>query len=335
MTRFILQRLLLAIPVLLGVTFIIFTLTFVLPGDPARSAADRYATPEQVEAVRQRLGLDRPFHEQYLSYLGRLARLDLGTSIESRKPVIEDMAKFLPATFELMLMAMTITVLVGIPLGVATGSGRGGNANSFIRFISVIGVGMPVFWSGLLLQLIFFGKLGWLPLDGRLSAGLSPPPRLTGLYTVDSLAAGDWNLFLNALVHLVLPAVTLSFGMVASVARITHSSMLEVMRQDYIRTARAKGLADRVVLYRHSLRNAFVPVLTTLGLQVGFLLAGSVLVENIFSWGGIGTYAWSGIFRLDIPVVMAVALSTAVIFVIANLVTDILYTVVDPRIRYS
>jgi peptide/nickel transport system permease protein len=335
MTRFILQRLLLAIPVLLGVTFIIFTLTYVLPGDPARSAADRYATPEQVEAVRQRLGLDRPFHEQYLSYLGRLARLDLGTSIESRKPVIEDMAKFLPATIELMLMAMTITVLVGIPLGVATGSGRGGSANSFIRFISVIGVGMPVFWSGLLLQLIFFGKLGWLPLDGRLSAGLSPPPRLTGLYTVDSLAAGDWSLFLNALVHLILPAVTLSFGMVASIARITHSSMLEVMRQDYIRTALAKGLADRVVLYRHSLRNAFVPVLTTLGLQVGFLLAGSVLVENIFSWGGIGTYAWSGIFRLDIPVVMAVALSTAVIFVISNLVTDILYTVVDPRIRYS
>ena len=335
MIRFIIQRLLLAIPVLFGVTLIIFTLTFVLPGDPARSAADRYATPEQVEAVRIRLGLDKPFHEQYLSYLGRLAHGDLGTSIESRKPVIEDMAKFLPATFELMLMAMTITVLIGIPLGVITGSGRRSGTNSLVRFLSVVGVGMPVFWSGLLLQLIFFGKLGWLPLDGRLSAGATPPPRLTGMYTIDALMAAQWATFGDALKHLILPALTLSFGLVASIARITHSSMLEVMRQDYIRTARAKGLSDQVVLYRHSLKNAFVPVLTTLGLQVGFLLAGSVLVENIFSWGGIGTYAWSGIFRLDIPVIMAVALATAVIFVFSNLVIDVLYTVVDPRIRHG
>src|SRR5215211_1134765 len=319
MVRFIIQRLLLAIPVLFGVTLIIFTLTFVLPGDPARSAADRYATPEQVEAVRIRLGLDKPFHEQYLSYLGRLAHGNLGTSIESRRPVIEDMAKFLPATFELMLMAMTITVLVGIPLGVITGSGRRSWTNSLVRFLSVVGVGMPVFWSGLLLQLIFFGKLGWLPLDGRLSAGATPPPRLTGMYTIDALLAAQWATFGDALKHLILPALTLSFALVASIARITHSSMLEVMRQDYIRTARAKGLSDQVVLYRHSLKNAFVPVLTTLGLQVGFLLAGSVLVENIFSWGGIGTYAWSGIFRLDIPVIMAVALATAVIFVFSNL----------------
>jgi ABC-type dipeptide/oligopeptide/nickel transport system permease component len=335
MIRFIIQRLLLAIPVLFGVTLIIFTLTFVLPGDPARSAADRYATPEQVEAVRIRLGLDKPFHEQYLSYLGRLAHGDLGTSIESRKPVIEDMAKFLPATFELMLMAMTITVLIGIPLGVITGSGRRSGTNSLVRFLSVVGVGMPVFWSGLLLQLIFFGKLGWLPLDGRLSAGATPPPRLTGMYTIDALMAAQWATLADALKHLILPALTLSFGLVASIARITHSSMLEVMRQDYIRTARAKGLSDHVVLYRHSLKNAFVPVLTTLGLQVGFLLAGSVLVENIFSWGGIGTYAWSGIFRLDIPVIMAVALATAVIFVFSNLVIDVLYTVVDPRIRHG
>lgn len=335
MIRFIIQRLLLAIPVLFGVTLIIFTLTFVLPGDPARSAADRYATPEQVEAVRIRLGLDKPFHEQYLSYLGRLAHGDLGTSIESRKPVIEDMAKFLPATFELMLMAMTITILIGIPLGVITSSGRRSWTNSLVRFLSVVGVGMPVFWSGLLLQLIFFGKLGWLPLDGRLSAGATPPPRLTGMYSIDALLAAQWATFGDALKHLILPALTLSFGLVASIARITHSSMLEVMRQDYIRTARAKGLSDQVVLYRHSLKNAFVPVLTTLGLQVGFLLAGSVLVENIFSWGGIGTYAWSGIFRLDIPVIMAVALATAVIFVFSNLVIDVLYTVVDPRIRHG
>lgn len=335
MIRYVVHRLLLAVPVLLGVTLIIFTLTYVLPGDPARNAADRYATPEQVAAVRQRLGLDRPFHEQYIAYLGRVARLDLGTSIESRQPVVEDMQKFLPATFELMAMAMTITILVGIPLGVITGSGRRTWTNSLIRFFSVVGVGMPVFWSGLLLQLVFFGKLGWLPLDGRLSAGLVPPPRVSGLYTIDALLAGQPAVFLDALEHLVLPGLTLAFGLVASVARITHSSMLEVMRQDYIRTARAKGLSSRVVLARHSLQNALVPVLTTLGLQVGFLLAGSVLVENIFSWGGIGTYAWSGIFRLDIPVVMGVALSTAIIFVVANLVIDVLYTIVDPRIRYT
>src|SRR3712207_3903083 len=201
MIRFIIQRLLLAIPVLLGVTLIIFTLTFVLPGDPARSAADRYATPEQVEAVRRRLGLDRPYHEQYLAYLGRLARLDLGTSIESRNPVIEDMAKFLPATFELMLTAMTFTVLVGIPLGVLTASGGGGGTPAFILLLPVVDVGRPVRWSGLLLQLIFFDKLGWLPLGGRLSSGVLHPPRLTGLYTVDALAVGDWGLFVDALTH--------------------------------------------------------------------------------------------------------------------------------------
>jgi peptide/nickel transport system permease protein len=312
-----------------------FTITYLLPGDPARAAADRYATPEQLEAVRQRLGLDQPFYVQYGRYLSRLLHLDLGLSMQSRQPVINDMRDFLPATFELMLAAMTITILVGIPLGVIGASSRSSVLKSVVRIVSVAGVGMPVFWSGLVLQLIFFGKLDWFPLNGRLSVGVAAPPQITGLYTVDALLAGQWSTYTDALWHLALPALALSFGTVAAVSRITYGSVIEVLQQDYIRTARSKGVTDRSILYRHALRNAFIPVLTTLGLQVGYLLAGAVLIENIFSWGGIGTYAWQAIIQLDTPIIMAVTLSTALVFVITNLVVDVLYTFVDPRIRYA
>lgn len=335
MTAYILRRFAMMIPVLLGVTLIMFTLTFLLPGDPARSVAGRYATPAQLEAVSERLGLDQPLYIQYGRYLSRLVELDLGSSHQSRQPVLNEMRSILPATFELMLAAMMITILVGIPLGVITASGRRRFLNAAVRFVSVAGVGMPVFWSGLILQLVFFGKLGWFPLNGRLSPGVSRPEQVTGMYSVDALLAGSWSTFGDALWHLVLPAMALSFGTVAAVSRITYGSVIEVLQQDYIRTGRAKGAPESTILFQHALKNAFIPILTTLGLQVGYLLGGAVLVENIFSWGGIGTYAWQAIIQLDTPVIMAVTLSTAFIFVFTNLIVDILYTLIDPRVRYT
>jgi peptide/nickel transport system permease protein len=335
MIQYTLRRLALMVPVLLGVTILTFVLSNLLPGDPAREAAGRYATREQIEAVRERLGLNQPLPVQYARYLGRLVRGDLGESLNSRQDVRTELGYYFPATLELAIVAMALAVLIGIPLGVLTGAGRSPWVNSAVMFFSFLGVGMPVFWAGLIFQLVFYGKLDILPLSGRLSTLVQPPPPVTRMYTVDALIAGQGDVFLDALKHLVLPALTLGIARVASVARITHASMVSVMRQDYIRTARAKGLAERYVLTRHALKNALLPTVTTVGLQIGWLLGGTVLVENIYNWGGVGTYAWVGIFRLDIPVIMGITLITTLTFMFVNLVTDIAYTFLNPRIVYQ
>lgn len=335
MTQHILRRLILALPVLIGVSMMTFFLTNMLPGDPAREAAGRFATREQIEAVRKRLGLDQPLPVQYVRYLRRLVQGDLGTSLNSRQSVFKELKIFFPATIELVLAAMALAIVIGIPVGVSTGAGRSPLVNSIVLFFSLVGVGLPVFWAGLIFQLIFAGKLQILPLDGRLSTQFVPPPAVTNMYTIDAILAGEWATFWDAAKHLVLPAITLGIGRVASIARITHASMVSVMRNDYIRTARAKGLKSSSVLTVHALKNALLPTSTTIGLQVGFLLGGTILVENIFSWGGIGTYAWIGIFRLDIPVVMGVTLVTTLTFMLVNLLIDISYSFIDPRIAYK
>ena len=335
MIQFIVRRLLAAIPVLLGVTIITFVLSQLLPGDPARMVAGQFASAEQIAAVRERLGLDRPLPVQYVRYLGRLLRGDLGTSFSSQQDVTEELRIFFPATIELTLVAMILTVVIGLPLGIMTGSRKAPFVNSGVLFLSLVGVGLPVFWAGLVFQLIFAGRLDILPLDGRLGSAVIPPPGVTNMYTIDALLAGQWSTFVDALRHLVLPAVTLAIGRIASVARITHASMIDVMRRDYVRTAQAKGLPQRRVVNKHALKNALLPVVTTIGLQVGFLLGGTILVENIFSWGGLGTYAWIGIFRLDIPAIMGVTLIATVTFMLVNLVTDIGYAFLDARITYS
>jgi peptide/nickel transport system permease protein len=335
MGRYVARRLLLMVPVLLGVSLLVFFLTNLLPGDPARAAAGRLATPEQLTAVRERLGLDRSLPVQYGLYMGRLVQGDLGTSLTSKQEVATELRLFFPATVELLLATMVIVVAVGIPLGVRTATARGGWFDRAFLGFSYMGVGLPVFFLALLLQLIFAGWLRVLPIAGRLGLETVPPPMLTGMYTVDALFAGQWATLLDAARHLVLPAVTLAAAGVAEVGRITRSSMLTALEQDYVRTARAKGLAERTVWLRHALPNAMLPTTTVVGLEVAFLLGGTVLIENLFSWGGLGTYAWTGIFRLDIPVIMGITLISTIAYLLVNLGVDLIYARLDPRIEYE
>ena len=335
MGRYIARRLLQMVPVLLGVSVLTFALTNLLPGDPARAAAGRHATPQQLEEVRERLGLDQPLPAQYALYMGRLARGDLGTSLTSRQSVATELRLFFPATLELLLATMLIAVGVGIPLGVLTAARRGRWADRAFLGYSYFGVGMPVFFTALLLQIVFAGWLGWLPIAGRLGLETVPPPALTGMYTVDAMLAGEWATLLDALRHLLLPALTLAIAGCAEVGRITRRSMLQALDEEYVRTARAKGVPERSVWLRHALPNAMLPTTTVIGLQVAFLLGGTVLIENIFSWGGLGTYAWTGIFRLDIPVIMGITLLATSVYLFVNLGVDLVYARLDPRIRYG
>lgn len=335
MGRYILRRLIYMIPVFIGVSILTFFLTNILPGDPAHTAAGRYAKREQIQATRERLGLDKPLPVQYVLYMGRLARGDFGQSLSSKQDVSKELSIYFPATVELTMAAMLMVIIIGIPIGIITGSGRSPLVNSLVMLLALIGVGMPMFWSGLVFQLIFFGKLHILPLSGRLSIGMSAPPLVTHIYTIDALIAGQWDVFKDALLHLVLPGFTLALGSIASVARITHASVVAVMRKDYIRTARAKGIVEFLVLSRHALKNALLPTVTMIGMQFGWLLGGAILVENIFSWGGLGTYAWIGIFRSDIPVIMGIVLITTVTFMFLTMITDISYAYLDPRIAYD
>lgn len=335
MGRYILRRIIVMVPVLLGVTMLTFIMAQLLPGDPAQELAGTYATPEQLQAVRERIGLDKPLHIQYVRYIGRLLQGDLGTSINSRQEISKELSFFYPATMELALAAMVLIIFIGIPVGVFTGSRRSPLLNNMVLLFALIGVGLPVFWSGLVFQLVFYRNLNVLPLGGRLSVNISPPPPVFRMYTIDAALAGQWDVFLDASQHLILPAVTLALGSVASIARITHSSMKSVMRNDYIRTSRAKGLHERRVINHHALRNALIPTITYVMMQMGWLLGGSILVENIYSWGGLGTYAWIGIFRLDIPVIMGITLVTTFTFMFLNLFADLSYAYLDRRISYD
>jgi peptide/nickel transport system permease protein len=304
-----------------------------IPADPAKYAAGLDATADQIERVKQDLGLNRPLPEQYLIYLRNLARGDLGTSIITKRPVLEDLRDYLPATLELTLYAVLAIILIGVPLGIISATQRGGVIDMLSRILATLWVAMPVFVFALLLQLIFYLKLGWLPAGERLDSGIQLT-RITGFMTVDALLQGNWVALKSAVLHLILPVLALALARVAIVSRMTRSSMLDVLSADYIRTARAKGLRDRTVLYRHALKNASMPVVTTIGTQVGFLLGGAVLVEAIFQWPGMGRYAVSSITSVDFPAVMGVTLVTSALFVLVNLLVDLLYVFVDPRINY-
>jgi peptide/nickel transport system permease protein len=321
--------------VLLGVVTLLFLLTRVIPGDPARLAAGPKAGPEQVQQLRHEYGLDRPLPQQYLLYLGQLLRADLGKSIMTNHAVSSDLKLYFPATAELALVAVLFAVILGVPMGVLAAVKAGSWPDHISRALSLLGAAMPSFWLGLILQLLFFSRLGWLPANGRLDTLVAAPPHLTGLYLVDALAAGQWATWWNALKHLFLPALTLSLGSMTILARIARSNMLEVLGQDFIRTARAKGLRDRVVYLRHALRNALVPLLTVLGLQMGAMLGGTFLVEIIFDWPGMGLYTVQAITSLDYPAIMAGTLVSTVVYTLINLVVDLLYAVVDPRLRYQ
>ena len=335
MARYILRRLLLMVIVLLGMSVITFALTHIVPGNPARLLAGQHATQEQVEAVAKLYGLDRPVVEQYWVYIGGLFRGDLGMSLTTRRPVADDLRQYLPATIELTTAAMLLVIGLGLPTGLLAAIRRGRPLDHLIRVSTVAGVSMPIFWFGIVLQIVFYRNLQVLPIGGRLGIIDIEPPRITGAYVIDTLLAGDLDTFLSALVHLILPAATLAAGSVAVVTRMMRASAIELLDADHVRQARAKGLVERIVLGRHVFRNALIPTTTVIGLQVGTLLAGNVLTEVVFNWPGIGLYAVNAIRYLDYSAIMGVTLTVSIIYVFVNLLVDIAYVLLDPRISYG
>ena len=330
-----LRRLALAVPTLFGVALVTFIVSHLIPADPlALLLKNRaQASPEIVEAYRLRYGLDRTLPEQFLLYLSGLVRGDLGTSFATRQPVAADLATYLPATIELALAAMVIAIAVGLPLGILAAIRHGSWIDHLARVLATIGAAVPAFWLGLVLLFVLYYRLGLLPGPGRIDATLMEPPRVTGMILIDSALAGDWIAFRSGLRHMILPAIVLAGYPVAMLARLTRASLLDALGTDYIRTARAKGLSEQRVVSQHALRNALIPTVTAAGLVFGYLLAGAVTVEIVFSWPGIGRYAVNAASSLDYPAILGITLIVAIVFIVTNLLVDIAYGLLDPRIR--
>jgi len=334
MIVYIVKRLLLLVPVILGITLITFFVSRVIPADPAQVAAGLEAAPEQVEALRKMMGLDKPLYTQFFLYLKGLSRGDLGRSLRTRQPVMNDIRRYFPATFELAFLAMLVYIFVGIPLGILSAATRGRSTDLVTRIVAITGTAMPVFWLGLLFQLFFYRNLSILPAMGRLDSGVAAPLRITGMFIFDSLFTGNWTALGNAVQHAVLPVMTLVLGRLAVGVRLTRASMLEVLDKDYVRTARAKGVVETLVVVRHAFKNALIPIITVFALQFGWLLGGTVLVEVIFSWPGMGQYGVLSILALDFSPIMGIAIISAIVFTLLNLCVDIIYCFIDPRIRW-
>jgi len=330
---FLLRRVVGIAAVMIGVSIITFAISHVVPADPAVAALGDHATDAQIAAFRAEYRLDRPLPEQYATYVVGLLHGDLGRSIRTRRSVADDLADSFPATLELSLAALAISLLIGIPAGIWSAIYRGRLPDVIVRIAALAGGSLPVFWLGLIVIGLFYYQLGWFPGGGRLDTFVSPPPTRTGLYVVDSVLALDVDALRSSLIHLVLPSLTLGYFSTAVVARMTRSSMLEVLGQDYMRTARAKGLAERLIVVRHGLRNALIPTVTVIGLTFGSLLSGAVLTETIFSWPGLGRYATASAISLDFPAVLGVTLLAAIVYPVANLAVDIAYYWLDPRIQ--
>jgi len=328
------RRLTAALPTLAGVVIVTFVMTRALPGDPAAYFAGPAATREAVEEIRRQLGLDQPLWVQFGAYLADLARGDLGVSITTGQPVLADIAQRLPASGELTLIGLLIAAGFGVPMGVAAALRPNSWVDHLCRIIATAGVSLPTFFTGLLLIYVFYYVLGWAPAPlGRLDAFSSPPPHVTGFYLIDSTLAGDGALFLSAAGQLILPAFTLGIFALAPIARMTRGSMLSVMSSDFIRAARAAGLARRTVVIRYALRNALLPVVTTLGMVLSFLLGANVLVEKVFAWPGIGSYAVEALIASDYAPVQGFVMTMAALYVALNLLIDLAYQAIDPRVR--
>jgi ABC-type dipeptide/oligopeptide/nickel transport system permease component len=346
MLRYTVRRLLGLIPVLFGISLLVFLLLRLIPGDPSVAILGERATAAQREALREQLGLNRPlffnfsgqggfFNTQYFNFVGDLIRGDLGDSILRRRSVRTEMGERFPATAELSLAALFISIVLGVSIGILAATRRGSTIDAGSMLIALIGVSIPIFWLGLMFQYFFAVNLKVLPISLRLDPELSRGfQHITGFYTIDGLLRGRPDITLNALKHLILPGLALATIPLAIIARMTRAAMLEVLNQDYIRTAWAKGLGERVVVLRHALRNALLPVVTIVGLQLGFLLGGAVLTETVFSWPGVGTWLLAGIQGRDYPVVQGGVIVVATIFVLVNLVVDLSYAFLDPRIKY-
>jgi peptide/nickel transport system permease protein len=333
MGRMILRRLLAALPNLVGVIVITFILTRALPGDPAAYFAGGAATMEAVEEVRQQLGLDKSLLQQFFAYVSALARGDLGLSLTTGQPVAQELLQRLPASLEIVLLALVLACVVGVPLGVMAATRPGSWVDQLCRILTTAGVSLPTFFTGLLLAYVFYFLLGWAPSPlGRLDPMWSPPPQVTGFYLIDAAIAREPGLWWAAFKQLILPVLTMALFVLAPIARMTRASMLAVLSADFVRTARASGLSSSTVLVTYALRNALLPVVTTLGMVFGFMLGSSVIVEKVFGWPGLGSYAIDALTASDYAPVQGFVLLMGVLFVLLNLLVDLLYGLIDPRV---
>lgn len=334
MRRYVAGRLVTTVFLAIAATLVVFLIAHLVPIDPIRANLGDLASskPEIVQAYRARWGLDKPLWDQYAIYLAGLAKGDFGISISTERAVLDDILQYAPATFELATVAALMAALIGIPLGVLAAMRRDTWVDHLARMMSLVGVAAPTFWLAFIALAVFYGGLQIAPSTGRLDLGLVAPPTVTGMYLVDSLIAGQLGTFFNALAHITLPAAVLAASSLGLITRTTRASMLETLGQDYIRTARAKGVRERAVVVRHALRNALVPVVTLGGLAYAQLLSGAVMTETIFSWPGLGRYAFQAAGALDFPAITGVTLVVAVTYLIVNLVVDLSYGLVDPRI---
>jgi len=335
--RFLARRFAALVLLALGITLVAFLLTELVPGDPIRANLGQIAQtdPQAVAAFRHHYGLDKPLPVQYLRYLGNLLHGDLGQSEQTHDAVRHDLAQFVPATAELGFASMFLAIIVGVGLGVVAAVRRDRLTDHLLRLFSLGGISVPTFWLALLALYFFFFKLNWFPGGGRLDPADVSPPHLTGMYTFDALAAGKWSTFTDAFRHLVLPALVLALFNVGLLTRYARSAVLEVIGNDYVQAARAKGLPESTVVARHVLRAAMTSLITVIGLAFANVMTGAVLVENIFAWPGIGQYAYHSSTSLDLPAIMGVSLFVAVVYIVVNFIVDVLYGVIDPRIRVA
>lgn len=331
--RYLLKRVMIVVPTLIGASIIVFLLIHFIPGDPVTVMLGERATEAARVALTEKLGLDQPLYYQYWTWFTNALRGDFGTSIRSHGPILKEIFIRLPATLELTIAATLIAVVFGIIFGVTAARYRNSLVDQMAIGFSLLGVSIPIFWLGMMMIFFFAVLMGWLPVSGRLSLGLSVN-EVTGLYLVDALIARNMTVFWDALKHLAMPAVALSSVSLALFVRVTRSSMVDVLNEDYVRTARAKGLSMNVVIYKHALKNALIPIVTVVGLSIAQLLGGAVLTETVFSWPGIGRLLISSIGYRDYPMIQGIVLFVVLVFIVMNLLVDIIYAYLDPRIRY-
>jgi peptide/nickel transport system permease protein len=334
MLKFVVRRLLLLVPILIGLSILVFVWIRALPGGPAQALLGERATAESIQEIEEQYGLDEPVHVQYWSYIKTVGRGDLGTSVTTRRPVADELKQRFPATIELAVAAMIFSVGLGVPLGFIAAKRYGGAVDHASLLLSLLGISIPVFFLAILLKYVFAVELGWLPTVGRLDA-LTELEHPTNFYILDAILTLNGEALWDAITHLILPAIALGSIPLAVIARITRASVLDVQNEDYVRTARAKGLDPRVVDSRHVLRNALLPITTIIGLQTGLLLSGAVLTETVFAWPGMGTWLVEAIEQRNFPVLQGGILFVALIFVLVNLIVDISYAYINPRIRVS
>jgi peptide/nickel transport system permease protein len=332
--RFFVRRLLLLVPILVGLSILVFLWIRALPGSPATTLLGERATTEAIQAIEREYGLDKPLYEQYFTYVEKVGRLDFGDSVTSRRPVVEEFRQRFPATIELAVAAMLFSVILGIPLGFIAAKRYGGVVDHASLVVSLLGISIPIFFLGIILKYVFAVKLGWLPTVGRISV-LIDLEHPTNFYALDAIIAGNLEALWDVLKHLMLPAIALGSIPLAIIARITRAAVLDVQNEDYVRTARAKGVAPGTVDRRHILRNALLPITTIIGLQTGLLLSGAVLTETVFAWPGIGTWLVDAIEARNYPVLQGGILFVAIVFVLVNLLVDLSYGLINPRIRVS